>query len=479
MKLCLTVVGFCLSLALNAQPNSFRSEYKGIESYLDSARAATSSKTDSLIQAYRSQLVSLDSSRLALQAKLDILHSNTETSRVRQAIDSLYRLKDKTIARLTSDLESLKSKAVGKLNQTTNELGLSVELSDKVSSLTSEIEKFSITSSDLDLGKVLPTADLALESNDLKLNTSLPQLVEEKNVIEDVANDLKVPNEITVHGSEIQELAKGDSAAINNLALTAEQKASELAGITDIKKEADILNDYKDELAMVQEPNALKEQGIEHLQQAAMNHFAGKEQVLQAAMDKMGKYKEKYGSLTSLDNVPKRPPNEMWGKPLIERLVPAFMVQVQKEGNDLLVDLNPYIGYRFTGKFTAGAGWNQRVGYDTKINDFTAKPRIYGPRVFAEYNLWKGFSPRVEVEVMNAIVAPENQPSRMDLGTREWVWGAFVGLKKEYRFIKNVKGTALVMTRLFDPDNKSPYSDVLNVRIGFEFPMKKKQKPQS
>jgi hypothetical protein len=82
----------------------------------------------------------------------------------------------------------------------------------------------------------------------------------------------------------------------------------------------------------------------------------------------------------------------------------------------------------------------------------------------------------VEVEVMNALVAPENQPSRMDLGTRQWVWGAFVGLKKEYRFLKNVKGTALVMTRLFDPEHKSPYADVLNVRIGFEFPMKKKLK---
>jgi len=82
----------------------------------------------------------------------------------------------------------------------------------------------------------------------------------------------------------------------------------------------------------------------------------------------------------------------------------------------------------------------------------------------------------VEVEVMNALVAPEDQPMRMDLGTREWVYGAFFGLKKEYRFLKNVKGTALVMTRLFDPHHKSPYSDVLNVRIGFEFPMKKKVK---
>jgi hypothetical protein len=64
--------------------------------------------------------------------------------------------------------------------------------------------------------------------------------------------------------------------------------------------------------------------------------------------------------------------------------------------------------------------------------------------------------------------------SSLDPGTRQWVWGAFVGMKKEYKFIKSVKGTALVMVRLYNPEHKSPYADVLNVRFGFEFPMKKK-----
>jgi hypothetical protein len=34
----------------------------------------------------------------------------------------------------------------------------------------------------------------------------------------------------------------------------------------------------------------------------------------------------------------------------------------------------------------------------------------------------------------------------------------------------------MVMFRLFNPDHKSPYVDVVNVRVGFEFPMKKKLK---
>jgi hypothetical protein len=75
---------------------------------------------------------------------------------------------------------------------------------------------------------------------------------------------------------------------------------------------------------------------------------------------------------------------------------------------------------------------------------------------------------------MNTKVPPSAFTPSTDPDHREWVWGAFLGLKKEYRFLKNVKGTALVMARLFNPNHKSPYADVLNVRFGFEFPMKKK-----
>ena len=398
--------------------------------------------------------------------------------KIKTKIDSLIQLREKTISRLNGELESLKKKTVDKLNQKLNDLGLPSQAKEKIASLTADIENFTIPPIDLEVGNVMPTS-IPNNLKEFGLNPAIPELPVGNgvNVISgNVARELDLQTEINTYGADIQQLAKGDEASLDKLASTAEQHTVELAGLKDIQKDADVLGEYKEELALVQDPNGLKEEGVEQLQQAAMDHFAGKEQILQQAMDKMSKYKEKYSSLTSLANVPKRPPNEMRGKPLIERLVPAFMVQIQKEGDDLLVDFNPYIGYRFTGKFTAGPGWNQRIGYNTKVNDFTAKPRIYGPRLFAEYNLWKGFSPRVEVEVMNALVAPENQPSRMDLGTRQWVWGAFIGLKKEYRFIKNVKGTALVMTRLFDPDHKSPYADILNVRIGFEFPMKKKLK---
>ena len=72
---------------------------------------------------------------------------------------------------------------------------------------------------------------------------------------------------------------------------------------------------------------------------------------------------------------------------------------------------------------------------------------------------------------MNTEIPDHPGLSTNDPPARDWVWGAFAGLKKEYRFIKRIKGTALIMFRLFDPSRKSPYGDIMNVRFGFEFPL--------
>lgn len=151
----------------------------------------------------------------------------------------------------------------------------------------------------------------------------------------------------------------------------------------------------------------------------------------------------------------------------------ALPFQFQKRGDDLLVDFNAYAAYRLTKRINTGIGWNQRVGYNTDRYSFNPNARIFGPRVLGEFKLGKGFSSRGEAELMNTGIPPLNSTT-YDPSHREWIWGAFVGLKKEYKLFKNVKGTAMVMARLFNQERKSPYADVLNVRMGFEFPMKRK-----
>jgi hypothetical protein len=151
-------------------------------------------------------------------------------------------------------------------------------------------------------------------------------------------------------------------------------------------------------------------------------------------------------------------------------------LQILKNANDVMTDFNPYVGYRFNERLTGGLGWNQRVAYNGHTGKFNPAARVFGPRMYAEFNLGKGFMPRGELEIQNTFVPPFVRHLSTDDRERQWVPGIFLGLKKEFRFIKKVKGTSMIMTRLYNPDHKSPYADVVNVRFGFEFPMKKKPK---
>ncbi len=261
---------------------------------------------------------------------------------------------------------------------------------------------------------------------------------------------------------------------------TLETSLQEIDQVKQVREQLDVAgdmenNDFIKSARQLENPAAFGEESKQQVVSQAMNHFAGKEKILQQAIEKMAKYKDRYNSISSFAELSKHRLNEMRGKSLIERMLPGIALQIQKEGDNLLVDFNLYLGYRFTGKLTAGLGWNQRVAYDLNNNSFSAGDRVYGPRAFGEFKVWKGFSPRVELEIMKTFVPPFTNIPTLDIGRREWVWGAFVGLKKEYTIVKAVKGTAMIMTRLFDPHHKSPYTEVINARIGFEFPIKTKR----
>jgi len=474
MKFCISIFALYFSLALVQAPaQNFPPPTENITFELDSIHLSVNRVTDSLNRTFVSQTRLLDSVRLALRTRVDSIQHKVAKSKLLQMIDSADHVREKTIAALNKKLESLKAMTVERLTS----LNIPPELKEKISDLTKNVENFKFSSTGIDVSKFTSAMNSLDVLSDLDLSsvTDVANIGTLTNLEASVPDMPGIPEEVGASAQNIQQIAHGDPEALAKVSSIAENKAAELSGLSEIQEQTDVLDHYKQQLDQIKDPASLAEQGVEQLQQAAMDHFAGKGQVIQEAMDKMSKYKEKYESLPSLTDVPLKRPNEMRGKPWFERVVPAFMIQIQKAGENLLVDLNPYVGYRFTGKLTAGPGWNQRISYDTDGNQFTSTPRIFGPRVFAEYDLWKGFHPRVEVEVMNTYVSPLTKPATVDQGSREWVWGVFVGVKKEYKFIKTVKGTVLIMTRLFDPQHKSPYGDVINARFGFEFPMKKKQ----
>ena len=517
MKLCAILSLFCLlstiALGQNAASDSLEiltSQQKFIDDTsqkIDSVQSSFFHRTDSLKQQYHEKFAKIDSAQHRERSRMDSVSSlqlslkkyltvngmdsvrtgwksrldsltllNEYSAKVSTMLDSVNALQKKTLFELNTKLQSLKDKTVGKLN----ELELPPQLSGKVNEVFGKINGFQIPAADLNIPNLNTGSGIDIGGlKNLNLQSPIQDLnMDQVGELQNIQGDLGVVSEVTgkigEYGAEVQGLAKGELNELKAIPDAAEAKAEELSGLDEIKDQTKVLDEYKAMTGKMQNPDSLKEFAMQEAKQIAVDHFAGKEEQLKQAMETMARYKAKYPNLNSISEITRRPPNEMKGKPLIERIVPGIGIQVQKKGEDLLVDFNPYAAYRFNGRISAGMGWNERVAYNADRGKFNRTARIFGPRVFGEFKLWRGFSPRAEVEVMNTNIPPLTRTQTVDPFHREWIWGAFAGIKKEYKFFKNIRGTALVMMRLYNPDHKSPYADVVNVRFGFEFPMKKK-----
>ena len=308
----------------------------------------------------------------------------------------------------------------------------------------------------LTLPRGMPNADLPISSTDLAIRTS-----------DQIAKLPKVSDVTSQSGKVMSEINTVKEQPIDNLA---ESQVTSINGVKEIQRSAKL-----EGVDALQSQEALKAEMNRQAQAVAIDHFSDKQAQLKAAMEKMSKYKQKYGEVKSIADIEKKPRNPLRERAFHERLLPGLGLQILKKGDNILADFNPYVGYKFTPRINAGAGWNQRVGYNWEIKSFGHNSQVYGPRVYGEFNLSKGFSPRLEIELMHALVPPAT--IRLgDPSSSHWVPGAFAGIKKQYKIYKQLRGTASVMFRLLDLKRQSPYGDVVNARVGFEYVVKKAKK---
>jgi hypothetical protein len=449
---------------------------------------------------------SLDS--IHYQAKIDSLaRLQLPTSKYTQKLDSLRSKKDQMISEVQVRREELLSKTrnrmqawqsrvreklgmgdlAGKLpsgqlpGEVQNATGKIGDLQEKLSNAEQQVPGISeLNIPDTGLPQ-LPNADLGNldlpempelsipEMKDINLSPDLSSINEKINFggLDQLDGIKEKLGGATEQIDALKNISSDPDKAITTTLENVQEVGAlkeELAGVDALKN-----NEFMETAEMLKNPETIKTEVVEK----AVNHFAGKEEVLQQAMQTMAKYKQKYESLNSLSDIKKRPPNPLKGKPFVERLLPGVGLQVLRN-DDLFLDVNPYIGYRIYPRLTAGAGWNQRIGFSLEHHYFTSPSVIYGPRAYVEFKTWRGFVLRLEGELMNTRIPPTIQRVLNDTDERDWVKTAFIGVKKEYRFLKNVKGTAFVMCSIYNDHRKSPYGDVVNSRFGFEFPLKKK-----
>lgn len=467
--------------------------------------ARTRTRKDTLQAAHK-----LDSAKGKLTHQIDSLKRlNLPTDHLTRKLDSV---KQYNPARYLAQAETKANELESKLNQPLNQV--EGKVNDKLALMNKEggaganipgatnlpgAELNTQLDTNLNTNLNLPNSDLKIDNplngvdnplkdelnqaqelkgkvNDVK---SMPQqqlekvksIDEVKNAQDKLGDANQLTDKAQAYSQDAKNLATGNLEEVKELPNALEGQVKKMDEIKELEKQSGELGKYQQMIGQGNDPEAMKELAKDQAVTYAKDHFAGKQEVLQAAMDKMTKLKTKYASLDSLTNIPKYKPNSMKGKPFVERLVPGITFQIQKSGN-VWVDYEAMIGYRINGRLTAGLGWNERVGVAKKFRVTTAD-RIYGPRSYLSCMVWKGFAAHVELEKMFTSVPSELVPYSDERG-KAWIWSAFIGVKKQYNFSKHVKGHFQFLYNFYDDHDSSPYLDRFNVRFGFEFPLKKK-----
>lgn len=488
------------------------------ETRIDSLQQSFVSTTDSIKDAYSSRVQKLALRKQEYQSRLDSIKRiadkrpglpnlpNSPSDSIQQAVN---------VARYTQKIDSLDQQMTGLQRKTTaridsvkgrvteqiNKLKLPKGAEGKVAGLTSVMDKVSVpefnqdilAKSGLNINSTFPNASLP-NANAILPGLDLPGIGTTgiPNVSPNIPNanvnapDLKANlpgsnidtgklTDLTGKAGDVQQQVTTVTQSQEGVGKVLEEKAGEqIKGLPDQK-----LPDTGLPGGIPQTGDQAKEQLTEMAKKQAVNHFAGKEQVLMGAMEKMSKLKQKYNSVSSLKDIKdEKPRNELAGKQLRERLVPALTLQFQS-WYDLMLDINPSVGYKLNSHMVVGLGWNQRIAFNIPDRAFNRYSNVHGIRSYTEYNLKKGFGLRVDLECMNTPLKRKNLTATDSPPQRDWVWSAMVGIKQKYPIYKKLKGNAQLMYNLFDKDHRSPYTDRVNWRIGLEFTFKKKKKVES
>jgi hypothetical protein len=449
---------------------------------VDSIRSNFQSKADSLQRAYQKPINQLNETRGSLQKKIDSLQAlKLPAIGLTKKLDSINNLSNQKIGEMKSEVEKLKGKATSGLNS----LDLPPEVKEHTDKLQQSLGTYKIPTANGIIPNIgggssgLPGVNLPGGVNAPTLggtnlpNTNAPALPG-LGSISDITKGTKEITDLTKeagnYGKEIQNISKGNLSDAKSLEKKATDELKNVEGLKELDGKKGELDKYKNKLARPDSValSTAKEQAKEMVMKEATNHFAGKEDILKGAMDKMTSLKSKYSEVKSMAELPKRLPNPLKGKPLRERLVPALTLQIMSQKN-VLLDLNPSIAYRISPRFKSGIGWVERITFDDWKP--TVPERVFGLRNYTEFQLPKGFHVRADVEWLNAILPPLIINTG-DLGTRDWEWSILIGLKKDFKISKGVTGNVQTMYRLWSDKDKVPFPDRLNIRIGFEFPIK-------
>lgn len=274
-----------------------------------------------------------------------------------------------------------------------------------------------------------------------------------------------------------KDLQKPDLEKIGELSGEVESKLEEMAPVDELEKQTEALEKMKAIRAKWTDPAVAKEEALNKAKQSAVNHFAGHTEQLQATMQKLSELKAKHPHAEGVLDLFAKRQRPLKGIPFVERLIPGFTFQFQKS-TAVMLDLNPQVGLKITGRFIAGLGWNDRLAYDFDAADWDKEWRMYGARSFVHFKLLQNFYLKADAEYMKA------KRRTMSINTVEtiphygWGWNYLVGIKKDFQLSRRTKWNTQFLYNLYSAADLNPYTNKFNLRLGFEVPLVKRSREE-
>src|SRR5690606_32898210 len=129
---------------------------------------------------------------------------------------------------------------------------------------------------------------------------------------------------ITEKAGELKEI----SSKAEDISGTAENEVKNVKQFEALEEQKGDLDQYQKEFGADSE-DFYKEKAVSTGKEVAKNHFAGQQEKLQAAQEKLAELKRKYPEgISSINDLPKRFSNTMKGKPFKDRFLMGLTVQV-------------------------------------------------------------------------------------------------------------------------------------------------------
>ncbi|MBY0434561.1 MAG: hypothetical protein K2U26_10675 [Cyclobacteriaceae bacterium] len=432
----------------------------------------------------------------AVNRKIDSLKNlKLPTTGVQRKADSLLRKKDQLIGEVNGKQQELQQKVTGRYKKWESGVRSTVKLD-------------SIGVGQSGIGNKIPGANLSDPSSQLsipgmpaeaKAKAGMPSLNQKDftslGLSPDLAKaggNLSIPSvdqlgswdkqlsDITKPLDQVNGQVKQYSSALKDPSKAAEGAVGQLGDVKGLNKEitdADKL--MKENQAMqlaeaMKNPEAMKEEAKEQAMKQAVDHFAGKEDILRGAMDQMAKYKKKYESLDDLSKVKKElwmPINTLRGKPFRERIHFGLHAGLRVTKDTIVVDFFPNVGYYITGRWEAGVGAIYRVKEVRKDWSFDQRYPVWGLAGFTSFKLIKSTRIRIEADVVND---PTFQKGVDEPIGRQWRWVWLAGIQNNFKISKTVTGNVQMLYN-FDRKVKDGFPERLVLRFGVQYRLPQKK----